>query len=29
LTLGLLAGAVVLIAAGAFAIYRWLARRAH
>jgi phosphatidylserine/phosphatidylglycerophosphate/cardiolipin synthase-like enzyme/membrane protein DedA with SNARE-associated domain len=29
LTLGLLAGAVVLIAAGAFVIYRWLARRAH
>jgi len=28
-TLGLLAGAVILIAAGAFAIYRWLARRAH
>ena len=29
LTLGLLAGAAVLIAAGAFAIYRWLARRAR
>ncbi len=29
LTLGLLAGAAIVIAAGAFAIYRWLARRAR
>ena len=28
-TLGLLAGAVILIAAGTFAVYRWLARRAR